>query len=62
MTTNSSQWLTLDDIGEILGVSVHTLRKWRAAGRFPAVAKLPNGSLRVRARDLDLWLESRTAA
>lgn len=52
------QLLTLDDIGERLGVSKDTLYKWRCKGHFPRSLRLPNGSVRVVDADLDHWLET----
>jgi len=48
-------WLTLEDACQRLGVSRHTMSKWRARGVGPSFKKLPNGSLRIRHTDLDTW-------
>ena len=33
--------------------------RWKATGVAPRCIKLPNGSLRIRRRDLDAWLAER---
>lgn len=48
-------WITLEDACQRLGVSRHTMAKWRARGVGPTFKKLPNGSLRIRQSDLDAW-------
>lgn len=42
-----------------LGVTRSTWDKWRARRVGPKTVTLPNGSLRVRRSDLDVWLEER---
>jgi len=44
--------LTPRETGRALGVSVHTLANWRAAGRGPAFLRIGRG--RVRYREVDL--------
>ncbi|WP_028647273.1 AlpA family transcriptional regulator [Nocardiopsis sp. CNT312] len=41
-------WLTVDDFCEELGIARSTFNDWRAKGRAPKCAKLPNGQLRIR--------------
>lgn len=53
--STSTRWLTTPEVCERLGVSRHTMSKWRARGAAPPFKKLPNGSLRVRERDLEVW-------
>lgn len=48
-------WMTLEDACQRLGVSRHTMAKWRARGVAPKFKKLPNGSLRIREADLTDW-------
>ncbi|NDL60837.1 helix-turn-helix transcriptional regulator [Phytoactinopolyspora mesophila] len=52
--------LTVADICEELGISRSTFYEWRAKKTAPPCIKLPNGELRVRAADLDAWIESWT--
>ncbi|MFE3457418.1 helix-turn-helix transcriptional regulator [Nocardiopsis aegyptia] len=41
-------WLTVDEFCEELGIARSTFNDWRAKGRAPKCAKLPNGQLRIR--------------
>ena len=58
--------LTLAEVLAELGVPKSTFFRWKAIGRAPQTIKYPNGSLRVRRRDLEAWLanheEEATAA
>lgn len=56
MTTNSKQWMTLNDISTELDVPMDTIYKWRQKGEFPPSFRLPNGSIRVRRDDFEFWL------
>ena len=48
--------LTIAEVCAELKVSRSTFYDWRAKRRGPRCLTLPNGSLRVRRRDLDRWL------
>ncbi len=48
--------LTLAEVLAELDVPKSTFFRWKAIGRAPRTIKYPNGSLRVRRRDLDTWL------
>lgn len=50
------RWYTVTEACKILGVSRSTLDKWRAKGSAPRMVRLPNGSLRVEAEELDAWM------
>lgn len=50
--------LTIPEVVAELKVSRSTFYYWRQTGKAPRCIKLPNGEIRVRRRDLDLWLES----
>jgi excisionase family DNA binding protein len=52
-----SRWLNYLQAMEVLDVSRSTLDGWRKSGHL-VFAKLPNGQLRIRRKDLDMWLES----
>jgi excisionase family DNA binding protein len=54
--------LTISEICAELKISRSTFYDWRAKRRAPRCITLPNGSLRVRRRDLDRWLGSREDA
>jgi predicted DNA-binding transcriptional regulator AlpA len=48
--------LTLAEVLAELDVPKSTFFRWKAIGKAPQTIKYPNGSLRVRRRDLDAWL------
>lgn len=55
--SRAGRHLTLADVCDELGIARSTFYDWRAKGRAPKCIKLPNGELRIRRTDLDLWLE-----
>lgn len=52
-------YLTLAEVLAELNVPRSTFFRWKATGQAPTTIKLPNGSLRIRRRDLELWLAER---
>lgn len=48
--------LTLAEVLAELDVPKSTFFRWKATGKAPRTIKYPNGSLRVRRRDLESWL------
>jgi len=52
----SGELLTLAEVLAELDVPKSTFFRWKALGKAPRTIKYPNGSLRVRRRDLDAWL------
>ncbi|MGW7065991.1 helix-turn-helix transcriptional regulator [Streptomyces sp. NPDC054855] len=64
MTTKarSRAMLTLAEVCEELRISRSTFYDWRAKRRAPRCIKLPNGDLRIRRSDFDLWLDDREDA
>lgn len=48
--------LTLAELCDELQVARSTFYDWRAKGHAPRCIKLPNGDLRIRRSDLELWL------
>jgi predicted DNA-binding transcriptional regulator AlpA len=54
--------LTIAEVCAELKISRSTFYDWRAKRRGPRCITLPNGSLRVRRRDLDRWLGTREDA
>jgi predicted DNA-binding transcriptional regulator AlpA len=54
--------LTIAAVCTELKISRSTFYDWRAKRRAPRCITLPNGSLRVRRRDLDRWLSTREDA
>ncbi len=49
--------LTVTDLCTELNIARSTFYDWRAARKAPRCIKLPNGGIRIRRVDLDLWLE-----
>jgi predicted DNA-binding transcriptional regulator AlpA len=54
--------LTLTDVLAELDVPKSTFFRWKATGKAPRTIKYPNGSLRIRRRDLDEWLNAHEEA
>ncbi len=54
------RWLSIRDIADDLGISVHTVYKWSARGEpdFPQTIRLRNGDLRVRRDWYEAWLRN----
>ncbi|MCX5153036.1 helix-turn-helix domain-containing protein [Streptomyces sp. NBC_00291] len=48
--------LTLSEVCDELGIAKSTFYDWRQNKRAPRCIKLPNGDLRVRRSELELWL------
>lgn len=51
-------WLTTAASAAMLSVSTQTLANWRSLGSGPAYIKLPNGSIRYEAAELQRWMLS----
>jgi predicted DNA-binding transcriptional regulator AlpA len=52
------RWLTIRQVADDLGISLHTAYKWSARGRphFPRKIRLRNGDIRVRRDWYESWL------
>ena len=65
MTSPLHSWLTIEDIAEELGVSIHSVRKWFAAGsgsgRCPPFIR-PGRRILVRRDWFDTWCEKQAAS
>jgi predicted DNA-binding transcriptional regulator AlpA len=61
-TTPTGNLLTLAEVLDELRVPRSTFFNWKATGRAPRTIKYPNGSLYVRRRDLDNWLNDHEEA
>ncbi|MFD9262214.1 helix-turn-helix transcriptional regulator [Streptomyces sp. NPDC059538] len=48
--------LTVPELCDELGIARSTFYDWRQKRRAPRCIKLPNGDLRVRRTDLEIWL------
>ncbi|MGW2037014.1 helix-turn-helix transcriptional regulator [Streptomyces virginiae] len=58
----SRMMLTVPELCDELGISRSTFYDWRQKRRAPRCIKLPNGDLRVRRTDLEIWLNEREDA
>ncbi|MGW3322946.1 helix-turn-helix transcriptional regulator [Streptomyces virginiae] len=54
--------LTVPELCDELGIVRSTFYDWRQKRRAPRCIKLPNGDLRVRRTDLDIWLNEHEGA
>ncbi|WP_431928517.1 helix-turn-helix transcriptional regulator [Micromonospora wenchangensis] len=61
-TTPTGSLLTLAEALDELRVPRSTFFRWKATGRAPRTIKYPNGSLYIRRRDLDNWLNDHEEA
>lgn len=61
-----SEWLSIEDFCEELGVPRSTAYKWAEAGaeagRFPRYRRLPNGRIRIRRDWFEEWVDGLPAA
>jgi predicted site-specific integrase-resolvase len=57
-TINLGSLLSLCEVGEVLGVSLRTARRYAEAGAFPLV-RLSKRSVRVRPEDLARFIDER---
>jgi predicted DNA-binding transcriptional regulator AlpA len=54
-----TEYLTIAEVLAELAIPKSTFYRWKALGQAPRTIKLPNGSLRIRRSDLDVWLNAR---
>ncbi|MGC9381524.1 helix-turn-helix transcriptional regulator [Streptomyces sp. MH13] len=54
----STTMLKLPEVLTEIGMSRAAFYRMRARGQAPRLVKLPNGHLRVRRNDLDVWLSN----
>ncbi|GJF05514.1 helix-turn-helix transcriptional regulator [Pseudonocardia sp. D17] len=54
--------LTVDQLCDELQIARSTFYQWRQVGKAPRCVRLPNGAIRVRRDDLDVWLAALTDA
>lgn len=62
MARTPEEKLTIVEVCAELKVSKSTFYDWRQKRRAPRCIKLPNGDLRIRRTDLDIWLNEREDA
>ncbi len=59
-TRTPTQWMSITDFCEELGVARWTAYKWSASGpqsgRFPKFCKLPNGQIRIPLDWFEEWV------
>jgi predicted DNA-binding transcriptional regulator AlpA len=60
--TGRKDLLTLATVLAELDVPKSTFFRWKAIGKAPRTIKYPNGSLRIRRKDLDAWLDAHEEA
>lgn len=60
--STATQHLTIPELCAELSIARSTFYDWRAAHKAPRCIKLPNGSIRIRRSDLELWLTGREDA
>jgi len=58
MSLDSTDWLSLAEASERLGVHPTTLRRWANAGAIPCF-RTPGGHRRFRSSDLAAWMQGR---
>jgi predicted DNA-binding transcriptional regulator AlpA len=58
----SREKLTVPQVLDELQIAESTFYEWRRKGTGPRCVKLPNGQLRVRRSDLEIWLDKREDA
>lgn len=60
MTDQQREWLTLQEVADLLAIKVETVRGWVRAGRLPVLG-LGSGraGYRVRRADLDRFIAER---
>jgi excisionase family DNA binding protein len=56
--SRTGRWLSIREIAEDLGISLHTAYKWSARGtpHFPRTIRLRNREVRVRRDWYEAWL------
>jgi len=58
---NHNEFLTINEVCDILRVSRQCLYNWRKAGIAPPVVKIGRARVLVRRQDLDSYLDARAA-
>lgn len=58
MSASMTTWLTEKAAATYTGFAIGTLRNRRSHGLGPAFTKLPNGSIRYDAAELERWMRS----
>jgi len=56
VATSTQTHLTVLDLCAELGIARSTFYDWRAKNAGPRCLKLPNGEIRIRRTDVDMWL------
>ena len=55
---STTNWMTMEQVCDELGIGRSTIDTWRRLGRGPRFKRLPNGSLRIQREALDSWLDT----
>ena len=57
-----SPFLRPEDVASILGVSLDTVKRWRAEGKGPAAVYLTPRTVRYRRESVDAWAKTNEAS
>lgn len=52
------EYFSVESFCEEFEINRSTFYKWRAKGTAPRCKKLPNGEIRIRRTDVELWLDT----
>lgn len=58
LAPDADRWLTEREAGALLGLSIETLRKWRAKRVGPPFSRFGGKAIRYRSSEVMLWAES----
>lgn len=50
------EWIKADEVAEMLGISVHTVRSWRLRGHGPPAYRM-NTAIRYDRQEVEEWHE-----
>jgi excisionase family DNA binding protein len=59
MKSLKEEYLTVNEVAELLKVHRSTVERWIKAGRI-VFAKLPGGDVRIKKEFFDNWIDKRT--
>ncbi|MET9340286.1 helix-turn-helix domain-containing protein [Nonomuraea sp. NPDC003804] len=57
-SSRTGTWMSVPELLEELDIKRRTWQRWRALGRAPQCHRLPNGELRIKRRDFEMWIDS----
>ncbi len=56
--SGTARHLTIAEVCKELDITRSTFYDWRAKGKAPRCLKLPNGEIRIRRNEYEVWLAS----